>query len=214
MTAADTTRKRPYAPRMAPAERREQLLDAALEIINTDGVPAVSVDAVAKMCGVTRPVVYGQFTDANHILRDLLQREGERALAQVAAALPTDLTDAEPVETFTHVAENLFTAVTTRPERWRAILLPVDASPPPVRKYKQRAEIAIRARIAEITRWFLRDQPGADAIDVDLLAHLLLTAVEEGGRLVLNDPDAYPPERLTAMARFMVETFFARPPQR
>lgn len=214
MTAADTTRKRTYAPRMAPAERREQLLDAALEIINTDGVAAVSVDGVAKACAVTRPVVYGQFTDANHILRDLLQREGERALAQVAAALPTDLTDAEPVDTFTHVAEKLFTAVTTRPERWRAILLPVDASPPPVRKYKQRAEIAIRARIAEITRWFLRDQPDADQIDVDLLAHLLLTAVEEGGRLVLNDPDTYPPERLTAMARFMVETFFARPPQR
>lgn len=127
--------------------------------------------------------------------------------------MPADLTGADAVDTFTQVAEQLFIAITTRPERWRAILLPVDASPPPVRKYKQRAEIAIRARIAEITRWFLRDQPGADEIDVDLLAHMLLTAVEEGGRLVLNDPETYPPARLTAMARFIVETFFARPPR-
>ncbi|SDI87728.1 DNA-binding transcriptional regulator, AcrR family [Actinokineospora alba] len=210
MTSSATTPKRRYSARTPAAERREQLLDAALEIINTDGVAAVSVDGVAKACGVTRPVVYGQFTDANHILRDLLHREGERALAQIAAVLPGDLTDADPVETFTQVAAGLFAAVTASPQRWRSILLPVDGSPPPVRNYKQQAETAVRARIAEITRWFIREQPDADTIDVDLLAHLLLTAMEEGSRLILNDPDTYPPERLTAMARFMVETFFNR----
>ncbi|MFC5144675.1 TetR/AcrR family transcriptional regulator [Streptomyces aureoversilis] len=210
MASPGTARKRPYAPRMAPAERREQLLDTALRIINTDGVTGVSVDAVAKAAGVTRPVVYGQFTDTHHILRDLLRREGERALAQVADALPADLTDADPIATFTHVAESFFTAVTTHPDRWRAILLPVDATPPPVHTYRQQAEASIRAQFADITRHFLADRPGTEAIDVDLLAHLLLTAMEEGGRLVLDDPDAYPPKRLTTMARFMAETFFAR----
>ncbi|SDC19624.1 DNA-binding transcriptional regulator, AcrR family [Actinokineospora iranica] len=195
---------------MAPDQRREQLLDTALEIINTAGVAAVSVDAVAKAAGVTRPVVYGQFTDANHILRDLLRREGDRALAEVNATLPADITDADPVDTFTHVAHGFFTAVVANPQRWRSILLPVDGIPPPVRTHKQRAEATIRTRFAEITRWFLRDHPDADTIDVDLLAHLLLNAMEEGGRLALNDPDTYPPDRLTAMARFLVETFFHR----
>ncbi|MFK0251476.1 TetR/AcrR family transcriptional regulator [Amycolatopsis azurea] len=200
--------KRPYAPRMAAAQRREQLLDAALEIINTQGVAAVSVDGVAKMCGVTRPVVYGQFTDSDHILRDLLHREGEHALAQIADVLPTDLADADPVDTFTQVARGFFEAVIISPERWRSILLPVDGVPPAVRKYKQRGDTAVRERIAEIIRWFLRDRPDVGSIDVDLLAHLLLTAMQEGGRLVLDDPDAYPPDRLTAMARFMVKSFF------
>ena len=213
MTAAGTTGRRPYAPRMAPAERREQLLDTALEIINTDGVAAVSVDAVARACGVTRPVVYGQFTDANHILRDLLHREGGRALAQVAGTLPADLAHADPIDTFTQVAAGFFAAVVANPQRWRSILLPVDGSPAPVRRYKQRAEATIRARFAEITRWFIRDRPDADRIDVELLAHLLLAAMEEGGQLLLNDPRTYPPERLTAMARFMVETFFGRGPR-
>jgi hypothetical protein len=36
--------------------------------------------------------------------------------------------------------------------------------------------------------------------------------LEESGRLLLNDPATYPPERLTAMARFMVSTFFDRYP--
>ncbi|WP_304523852.1 TetR/AcrR family transcriptional regulator [Actinokineospora sp. PR83] len=210
MTSTAAPGKRPYAPRMAPDQRREQLLDTALEIINTAGVAAVSVDAVARAAGVTRPVVYGQFSDANHILRDLLRREGDRALAQVTATLPADLTDADPVDTFTRVASGFFTAVVTNPQRWRSILLPVDGMPPPVRTYKQQAEAAIRARFAEVTRWFLRDHPDAEAIDVDLLAHLLLTAMQEGGRLVLNDPETHPPDRLTAMARFLVEAFFHR----
>ncbi|WP_372405322.1 TetR/AcrR family transcriptional regulator [Streptomyces luteireticuli] len=212
MTPPGTARKRPYAPRMAPAERREQLLDTALRIINTEGVVGVSVDAVARAAGVTRPVVYGQFTDSNHILRDLLRREGERALAQIADTLPADLADADPVAVFTHVAESFFAAVTTHPERWRAILLPVDAAPPPVRAYRQQAEAAIRTQFADITRHFLTGRPGTEAVDVDLLAHLLLTAMEEGGRLTLRDPDGYPPRRLTAMARFMVETFSERYP--
>lgn len=211
MTSTGSPPKRPYAPRMAPAERREQLLDAALEIINTDGIAAVSVDAIAKLVGVTRPVVYSQFSDTNHVLRDLLSREGERALAQIADALPGDLTGADPVETFTAVASGFFQAVLASPGRWRSILLPLDASPPPVRKYRQRAEAAIRGRFADITRYFLADRPDSADVDIDLLAHLLLTAMEESGRLLLNDPATYPPERLTAMARFIVETFFGRP---
>ncbi|MGX4734024.1 TetR/AcrR family transcriptional regulator [Kitasatospora griseola] len=208
--------KRPYAPRMAPAERREQLLDAALEIINRDGVAAVSVDAVAKAAGVTRPVVYGQFTDADHLLRALLEREGERAQAQMAATLPGDLSGADPVEVFTGVARGYYDAVVTAPGRWRAILLPVDGTPPAVRKYKERSDALIREQFARAVRWFLRDAAdAADAaadLDVELLIRLLLAALEEGGRLVLDDPDHYPPERLTAMARFLVETLLHRYP--
>ncbi|MFJ1792657.1 TetR/AcrR family transcriptional regulator [Kitasatospora griseola] len=204
--------KRPYAPRLAPAERREQLLDAALEIINRAGVAAVSVDAVAKAAGVTRPVVYGQFTDADHLLCALLEREGERAQAQLAATLPGDLNGADPVEVFTGVARRYYDAVVTAPNRWRAILLPVDGTPPAVRRYKERSDALIREQFARAVRWFLRDAVDAADLDVELLIRVLLAALEEGGRLVLDDPEHYPPERLTAMARFLVETLLHRYP--
>ncbi|MFC5719408.1 TetR/AcrR family transcriptional regulator [Streptomyces gamaensis] len=212
MDSSRTTPRRPYAPRMRPEQRREQLLDAALEIINTDGVPAVSVDGVARRAGVTRPVVYGLFTDSDHILRELLDRESRRALAQLAAVVPADLTDADPVATFTTVADGFYRAVLAEPARWRSILLPVDAAPPPVRAYKERGEAEIRAQFADITRHFLTGRPGTDTIDIDLLAHILLNAMEEGARLLLRDPTTYPPERLTAMAEFLVETFLHRYP--
>ncbi|KJS58716.1 TetR/AcrR family transcriptional regulator [Streptomyces rubellomurinus] len=213
MARAQTTPKRPYAPRLPPVERREQLLDTALEIINADGVAAVSVDAVARLAGVTRPVVYGQFTDANHILRDLLEREGQRALAQLADVVPADPADADPVEVFTAVARGFFDAVLAHPARWRAILLPVDTSPAPVRKYKEATEADLRTRLADTTRRFLRGRPGTDTVDVDLLAHVLLTTLEDGGRLLLRDPATYPPQRLTDLARFLVETFLHRYPR-
>ncbi len=48
--------KRPYAPRLPAAQRREQLLAAAQDIALSRGFHAVSIDGVAKACGVTRPV--------------------------------------------------------------------------------------------------------------------------------------------------------------
>jgi len=59
MPEATARRNRPYAPRLLPEQRREQLLDVVLDVIDTDGVASVSMDAVARRAGVTRPVVYG-----------------------------------------------------------------------------------------------------------------------------------------------------------
>src|SRR6185503_15979671 len=88
MPEATARRNRPYAPRLLPEQRREQLLDIVLDVIDTDGVAAVSMDAVARRAGVTRPVVYSQFADANAMLRASLDREERRALAQILDAMP------------------------------------------------------------------------------------------------------------------------------
>src|SRR4051812_18096989 len=50
--------RRRYAPRVPAAERREQVLDAALVLIDRDGYGAVTMEAVAREIGVTKPVVY------------------------------------------------------------------------------------------------------------------------------------------------------------
>ena len=44
-----------------PPSGATQLLDAALEVIARDGYAGVSIDAIAREAGVTRPVVYGVF---------------------------------------------------------------------------------------------------------------------------------------------------------
>ena len=50
-----TKRRRRYAPRMAPEQRREQLIDAALDVILERGYGGVSIEAIAREAGITRP---------------------------------------------------------------------------------------------------------------------------------------------------------------
>src|SRR5436305_10498973 len=128
MTEATVRRNRPYAPRLTPEQRREQLLDIVLDVIDTDGVGAVSMDAVARRAGVTRPVVYGQFHDANDLLRASLDREEERALAQILEAMPAPGDDVSGA--FHHLFDACLSAVTEAPQRWRSIFLIADSFTP------------------------------------------------------------------------------------
>src|SRR3954451_21955701 len=90
-TSAAPRKRRPYAARVPADVRREQLLDGALAVIVRDGYDAISIDAIAREAGVTRPVVYGVFDGLGPLLGALLDRQQERALGQLAAALPEQL---------------------------------------------------------------------------------------------------------------------------
>lgn len=140
MPARPQRKNRPYAPRLTAEERREQLLDCVLEIVNTDGVGAVSMDAVARRAGVTRPVVYGLFTDTNHILRSSLDREETRVFEQIGAAIPVP-GQADLVGSLNNLFDTYLRAVTDAPLRWRAIYLVVDSGTPAFHKQIGRAHV-------------------------------------------------------------------------
>ncbi|HEV3358079.1 MAG TPA: TetR/AcrR family transcriptional regulator [Pseudonocardiaceae bacterium] len=182
MSRAAVPRKRPYAARMAPEQRREQLLDIVLELIGSYGVGSVNIDAVARRADVTRPVVYNHFADRDDLLRASLDREEQRALAQLADAVPqpgsTDL-----AADFHHLFDTYLHAVAEAPLRWRAIFLVADSSTPEFHRRVERG----RAR-------FVREF-GAVLHDT-LLAHQLLAVLWESGRLRLISPDEFGHDRL------------------
>ncbi|MGE3286200.1 MAG: TetR/AcrR family transcriptional regulator [Pseudonocardia sp.] len=64
------------------AQRREQLLDAALSVLETAG-PDFGLDQVAARAGVTRPVIYRHFADR----AALLSAMGERAVTRLMQRL-------------------------------------------------------------------------------------------------------------------------------
>src|SRR4051812_28263755 len=84
--------------RMSAEERRRQLLDVTKTIVAERGFHAISIEAVAREAGITRPVVYGHFQDLQGLLEALVEREGARALTQLATVLPTDLAGRDPRE--------------------------------------------------------------------------------------------------------------------
>jgi AcrR family transcriptional regulator len=192
MTGATTRRNRPYAPRLSPEQRREQLLDLVLEIVDADGVHGVSMDAVARRAGVTRPVVYGHFTDTNHMLRASLDRETQRALAQLDDAMPRP-GDEDAAASFHHLFDTYLRAVVEAPERWRAIFLINDSGTPTFLRRVAR----IRAQIVREFEVALRESctPGPHD-DFALLAHHLTAVLWESGRLLLVSPKEFTHERL------------------
>ena len=71
------------------ADRRAQLLDTAYAIVREHGTDALTLGALAKEAGVSKPVAYSHFETRSGLLIALYQEINERRLAAVAA----DLTD-------------------------------------------------------------------------------------------------------------------------
>jgi AcrR family transcriptional regulator len=193
-------KRRPYAARVPAGVRREQLLDAALAVIVRDGYAAVSIDAIAREAGVTRPVVYGEFDGLGPLLGALLDRQQERALAQLADAMPRepDLADLEGV--VVTAARRLIEQVRTDPLTWRPILVAPDAAPEPVRDRIAADRERVVAQVGGLLALGAAMREGP-ALDAEVMAHAVVAVMEHFGRLLLLDPDRFDTDRLVAAVR-------------
>lgn len=202
MTTAPPRKRRPYAARVPVDVRREQLLDAALTVIVRDGYDAVSIDAIAREAGVTRPVVYGVFDGLGPLLGALLDRQQERALAQLAAALPQSPDAALALggdlrSLVTDAARRLIEQVRSDPLTWQPILLAPHNVPEPVRVRIAADREDVVARLAGLIELGLA-VGGRQGLDAEVLAHALLAVLEHFGRLLLIEPERFDTERLVA----------------
>lgn len=85
---------RPRARRMSPKQRREQILDSAVDLIIHRGPSHCSLENVAEHAGISKPLIYKYFTKREELLKAILEREyeylGARGLAQVPADTPPE----------------------------------------------------------------------------------------------------------------------------
>lgn len=192
----------PASARLPAAERREQLLDVTKAIVTERGFAAVSIEAVARGAGITRPVIYGHFTDLQGLLEALLRRESERALRQLQAILPTDLAAGDPREQLLAALEGYLGAVAADPGTWRLLLMPPEGAPALLRDLLAIGRSAVVAHLAGAARPGLGK--GGPSPDPELTARTLSAVADEAARLLLTDPDRYPVDRLLAHARWVL----------
>ena len=196
-----TRRRRPYAKRVPLAERREQVLDAALKIIVERGYGAVSIESVAREIGVTRPVVYSAYPSLPVLLAALVVREERRALKVLAEIVPTDPGDRDPDDVLVEAITGFLAAVEEHPHTWRLILLPIEGTPSLVRREVERKRAALLQQLRVVVKWGLEHRGGLRVLDEELLSLAILSIGEEAGRLLLTDPERYPAQRLCGFAR-------------
>jgi AcrR family transcriptional regulator len=188
---------------MSAEERRRQLLDVTRAIVARDGFHAVSIEAVARRAGITRPIVYGHFTDLGGLLEALVDRESERALEQLAAVLPRDLGGADPREPLLAALRGYLEAVEAEPVTWRLVLMPPEGAPPVLRDRIAQGRAAVVAQLSEAMRPGIG--PGRASPDPELTARTLSALADEAARLLLTDPQRYPIQRLLAHAGWLLD---------
>jgi AcrR family transcriptional regulator len=177
----------------APA-RREHLLDAAKAVVSEQGFHAVSIEAVARRAGITRPIVYRHFDDLAALLDALVERETLRALAQLTAFMPSRLGD-DPREGLLGTLRAYLEAVESDPETWRLVLVPPEGAPALLRERIAAGRAAVVKQLATVT---------AGSPDPELTARALSAVADEAARLVLADPESYPPARVLDHARWLL----------
>ena len=201
--------RRPYAARVPAEVRREQLLDAAIAVIVRDGYAGVSVDAIAREAGVTRPVVYGVFDGLTPLLTALLDRQEARALAQLEEAMSDDASLlTEPEEFLVNAAVRMIDAITDDPHTWRPILLAPNGTPDVVRARIDRDRERVRRQIGHLLEVGLALR-GGPKLDVEIVSHALVAVLEHFGRLLLEDPRRFETDRLVAAIRGLLNAIEA-----
>lgn len=177
---------------MSAEARREHLLDAAKDLVAEHGFHGVSIEAVARAAGITRPIVYRHFDDLGTLLDALVERETLRALVQLNAVLPADVNDL--IAAF----EGYLRAVRSDPVTWRLVLVPPEGAPALLRERIAAGRAAVVEQLAAAVG------PRSGSPDAELTAHALSAVADAGAQLLLDDPQRFPPERLLAHARWLL----------
>jgi AcrR family transcriptional regulator len=188
---------------MSAEERREQLLDVTKRLVGEGGFHALTVDAVARAAGISRPIVYEHFGDLAGLLEAMLRRESAAALAQLAEILPEQTGDGDPRGELIAALRGYLEAVRADPVTWRLVLMPPEGAPPLLREQIRNGREAVLEVLAKFVEPGVG--PGRVSPDPELTARLLSALADEAARLLLTDPKRFPVERLVDQARWLLE---------
>ncbi len=88
----------PRTVRLPAAQRRAQLLDAALRVFGEQGFHLASMNDIADAAGVTKPVLYQHFSSKRDLYLEVLHEVGDRLLGEVAKGVAAASTPREQVQ--------------------------------------------------------------------------------------------------------------------
>ena len=188
--------------RLSAPDRREQLLDATRAVVAARGFHGVSIEAVSREAGVTRPIVYGHFGDLPGLLEALVDREEARARAQLVEVLPGPLVEGDPDETLLAALDAYLRAVEAAPDTWRLVLMPQEGAPQVLHDRIARGRAAVIVQLVESIAPGMGQ--GRESPDPELTALTFSALSDEAARLLLTQPRRFPVERIVDHARWLL----------
>ncbi|MYW14547.1 TetR/AcrR family transcriptional regulator [Streptomyces sp. SID161] len=164
--------------RMPRAVREQQMLDAAVRIFGQRGYMAASMDEIAELAGVSKPLVYLYLNSKEDLFTACIRREATALTTAVRAGvrqdLPADRQLWEGLQAFfTHTAE--------RPDAWAVLHLQARTHGEPfaAEVAAMRAElVAFVTRLVAVAARAAHRDPGLPEREVAGLAEALVGAAE------------------------------------
>jgi AcrR family transcriptional regulator len=194
MTARPTARKR-----LTAGERREAILDAALEVFAERGYHASSIDDIAGTAGISKALIYEHFGSKNELFMSLIGLHAGELFERLAAQAGGDAPGAERLERGLAV---FFTFVEERRAAWRMLFR--EGADPDVGAALERIVDAVTALVADLIAAdpSVRDVAGDEGDrreGVEMLAQLLVGGVQSLANWAI-DHEHVPKDRLVAIA--------------
>lgn len=180
--------------------RREQVLDAALELIGEQGYSAVTMEGVARRAALSKPVVYNAYNGLGPLLKALLKREQARAFQTLFDALPPHPAADDPTETAVFWLRQIADAIVANPTSWRLMVIPPEQTPELVREKVHRGRALAIAQARTLTQELLRRNPRLGGLDPELSAQALFAVAESGAKALVHDPTEQNADRLMHFA--------------
>jgi AcrR family transcriptional regulator len=188
---------------MTAAQRREQLLDVTKDLVGDQGFHNLSIEAIAKRAGITRPVIYAHFETLDLLLEALLEREALRALEQLGAVMITSLPEGGGRrEALLDALRAYLETIQADPVTWRLVLMPPEGAPHVLRQQVEAGRDGVVTALAQVVGPGLA--PDRPSPDPQLTARFLSAISDEAARLLLSDPEQYPIERLMRHADWLL----------
>ncbi|MEO5973912.1 MAG: TetR/AcrR family transcriptional regulator [Ilumatobacteraceae bacterium] len=72
--------------RLPASERKEQILDVALSVFASKGYHDASMNDIAELAGITKPVVYQHFASKRALYLALVEEVGNRMINSITKA--------------------------------------------------------------------------------------------------------------------------------
>ncbi|MFF7096505.1 TetR/AcrR family transcriptional regulator [Streptomyces rubradiris] len=188
--------------RMPRAVRERQMLDAAVRIFGQRGYTAASMDEIAELAGVSKPLVYLYLNSKEDLFTACIRREAAALTAAVRAGVRQDL----PVEQqlweglrafFAHTAEH--------PDGWSVLYLQARRHGEPFvsEAAAMRAEIvAFVTRLVAVAAREAHRDPGLAEREVAGLAEALVGAAESLAAWANSTPEVTAHQAASTMMNF------------
>lgn len=176
----ETTDVKPDAQRQRRAQRRAEMVEAAIDAVREHG-PGVSVAQIARTAGITKPVLYRHFSDRADLQRAVGEAAAEMLMERIYPVLAVE---AEPIEHVAAVIDAFLHGIEDEPQLYRFVVAnPAEPAPGAeiVEDVRGRIGAMLATLIGERLRAAGRDSGGAEA-----WAHGLVGMVQAAGEWWLD----------------------------